>query len=139
MKVVTTNLEFQTKGENDVINLTEMVREAIEQQKITNGLVTIFGVASTAAVTIMEYEPGLVKDFPAMLERIAPKTFPYEHHKTWHDDNGRSHVKSSLVGLSLTIPLVDGSLALGTWQQVVFFELDTKPRSRKVMVQIMGK
>lgn len=96
-------------------------------------------VGSTAAITIMEYEPGLLKDFPGMLERIASKRLPYEHQKTWHDDNGHSHVKFSLVGVSLTVPLVDGMLALGTWQQIVFLELDTRPRSRKVLVQVIGE
>jgi len=87
----------------------------------------------------MEYEPGLVKDFPAVLERVVPKNHAYEHQKTWHDNNGHSHVKASLVGPSLTVPFVNGKLALGTWQQVVFVELDTRPRTRNVVLQVIGE
>lgn len=139
MKVITSSLEFRSKGENDMIDLTEKIQEVVKKQNPSNGVVVVFVVGSTAAITIMEYEPGLVTDFPGMLERIAPKHQQYEHQKTWHDDNGHSHVKSSLVGVSLTVPLVDGKLALGAWQQVVFLELDTRPRSRKVLVQLMGE
>lgn len=139
MKVITSSLEFRSKGENDMIDLTEKIQEIVKKQNPSNGVVVVFVVGSTAAITIMEYEPGLVTDFPGMLERIAPKHQQYEHQKTWHDDNGHSHVKSSLVGVSLTVPLVDGKLALGAWQQVVFLELDTRPRSRKVLVQLMGE
>lgn len=137
MKVISSSLEFRSKGENDMIDMTEKIQEVVKKQSPSNGVVVVFVVGSTAAITIMEYEPGLLKDFPHMLERIAPKQLPYEHQKTWHDDNGHSHVKSSLVGVSLTIPLVEGKLALGTWQQVVFLELDTRPRLRKVLVQLM--
>lgn len=139
MKVITSSLEFRSKGENDMIDLTEKIQEVVKKQNPSNGVVVVFVVGSTAAITIMESEPGLLKDFPGMLERIAPKRLPYEHQKTWHDDNGHSHVKSSLVGVSLTVPLVDGMLALGTWQQIVFLELDTRPRSRKVLVQVIGE
>jgi secondary thiamine-phosphate synthase enzyme len=111
----------------------------VREANLTRGVVTVFVSGSTAAVTTIEYEPGLVKDFPDMLERVAPNDLAYEHHKTWNDDNGRSHVKASLVGPSLTIPIVDGRLTLGTWQQVVLVELDTRPRTRKIVVQAMGE
>jgi len=97
-------------------------------------------VGSTAAITTMEFEPGLVKDFPAALERAAPKSgVEYEHQRRWHDGNGHSHVKASLVGPSLSIPLVGGELVLGEWQQVVLVEFDIRPRARKVVVQILGE
>lgn len=96
-------------------------------------------IGSTAALTTIEYEPGLAMDFPEMLERVAPAGIEYEHHKRWHDDNGRSHVKASLVGPSLSVPFIQGGLTLGTWQQIVLVELDTRPRKREVVVQIIGE
>jgi len=99
----------------------------------------VFVPGSTAAVTTIEFEPGLAKDFPAMLERVAPVDIDYEHQRAWHDGNGRSHVKASLVGPSLSVPFERGVLTLGTWQQIVFVELDIRPRRREVVVQVMGE
>ena len=104
-----------------------------------NGVVTVFASGSTCAVTAMEFEPGLVRDFPGMLNRIAPDKGQYDHQRTWHDNNGHSHVKASLVGPTLTVPFVDGELVLGTWQQIVFVELDIRPRDRVITLQIMGE
>lgn len=138
MPVFTKRLQFSTKGENDILDITEEVKKALEECRLREGVATIFVVGSTAALTTIEYEPGLKLDFPAMLGRLAPSNIPYEHHKTWHDDNGRSHVKASIVGPSLSVPFVDGELTLGTWQQIVLVELDTRPRKREIVVQIFG-
>jgi secondary thiamine-phosphate synthase enzyme len=139
MPVFTRRLELATEAENDVLDITERVQRAVEQSGMDAGVATIFVPGSTAAVTTMEYEPGLARDFPDMLERVAPRDIPYEHQKAWHDGNGRSHVKASLVGPSLTIPFDGGHLILGTWQQIVFVELDIRPRKREVVVQIFGE
>ena len=103
-----------------------------------NGIITLFVIGSTAAITTIEYEPGLQQDFPNMLEKIAPKRIEYQHDNTWHDGNGHSHLKASLIGPSLTIPFINGQTSLGTWQQIVFVEMDTRSRERKIVVQIIG-
>jgi len=139
MNVVTRQLEIRTRAENDVVDITKDVQKTVKESGLKNGIATVFVPGSTAAVTTMEYEPGLVHDFPSMLERVAPRDIPYEHQKTWHDDNGRSHVKASLVGPSLSVPFVDGLVILGTWQQVVLVELDIRPRERKIVVQMVGE
>jgi len=139
MEVLTKYLNLRTKGELDMIDITESVAKAISETSIRNGIVTIFVPGSTGALTTIEYEPGLLKDFPEMLERIAPKNINYEHEKTWHDHNGHSHVRASLIGPSLTIPFKDKRLTLGTWQQVVFIELDIHSRTREIVLQIIGE
>lgn len=110
----------------------------VKDSNIENGIVTIFVAGSTAAITTIEYEPGLIKDFPEMLSRIIPKNIEYEHDITWHDGNGHSHVRASLVGPSLTVPIIDSKLTLGTWQQIVLLEMDTRPRNRTLILQIMS-
>jgi len=137
--VVTRHVEVRSRAENDVIDITKDLQKAVRDSGLKDGIATVFVSGSTAAVTTMEYEPGLIEDFPGMLERVSPRGIPYEHQKTWHDDNGRSHVKASLVGPSLSVPFVDGLLTLGTWQQVVFVELDTRPRTRRIVVQMVGE
>ncbi|MHA1589299.1 MAG: secondary thiamine-phosphate synthase enzyme YjbQ [Candidatus Njordarchaeales archaeon] len=132
-------IEFETGGENDYIDITHRVEDIVKRSNIRNGLVNVFVVGSTAAITTMEYEPGLRKDLARALARIAPSDIEYEHHKRWGDDNGRSHVKASIVGPSLIIPVENGRLLLGTWQQIVFLELDTRPRRRRVVVTVMGE
>ncbi len=139
MTIITKSIKIQSKGESDIIDLNDMVSEKITESGISNGIVTVFVPGSTGALTTIEYEPGLLKDFPDMLSRIAPNEINYEHEERWHDGNGRSHVKASLVGPSLTIPFKDGSLLLGTWQQSVFVELDTRGRSRNLILQIIGE
>lgn len=139
MAVVTRHVEVRSRAENDVIDITKDLQKAVRDSGLKDGIATVFVSGSTAAVTTMEYEPGLIEDFPGMLERVSPRGIPYEHQKTWHDDNGRSHVKASLVGPSLSVPFVDGLLTLGTWQQVVFVELDTRPRTRRIVVQMVGE
>jgi secondary thiamine-phosphate synthase enzyme len=122
-----------------MIDMTSQLSNIVKESKIKNGTVTIFVSGSTAAVTTIEYESGLIHDFPVMLSRIVPKGIEYEHDNTWHDGNGHSHVRSSLIGPSITIPIIHGKLTLGTWQQVVLLEMDTRSRNRTVILQIMGK
>lgn len=139
MKVVSDTIKLQTKGEGDMIDMTSQLSNIVKESKIKNGTVTIFVSGSTAAVTTIEYESGLIHDFPEMLSRIVPKDLEYEHDNTWHDGNGHSHVRSSLIGPNITIPIIHGKLTLGTWQQVVLLEMDTRSRNRTVILQIMGK
>jgi secondary thiamine-phosphate synthase enzyme len=139
MKVVSDTIKLQTKGEGDMIDMTSQLSNIVKESKIKNGAVTIFVSGSTAAVTTIEYESGLIHDFPEMLSRIVPKDLEYEHDNTWHDGNGHSHIRSSLIGPNITIPIIDGKLTLGTWQQVVLLEMDTRSRNRTVILQIMGQ
>jgi secondary thiamine-phosphate synthase enzyme len=139
MPLFTKHLGISTKGENDIVDITEEVQDIVEESGLDAGLTTVFVPGSTAAVTTIEHESGLLKDFAQMLERTAPSNIDYEHHKRWHDDNGRSHLKSSLVGPSLSVPFSEGRLTLGTWQQIVFVEFDTRPRNREVVIQVLGE
>jgi secondary thiamine-phosphate synthase enzyme len=139
MTVITKTIEINSKGENDIVDITDQTLKAILESKLQNGIVTIFVSGSTAAVTTMEYEPGLRTDFPMMLNRIIPKDIKYKHDETWHDGNGHSHVRASLIGPSLTVPFKDRNLILGTWQQIVFCELDTRSRERRITLQIIGE
>ena len=139
MTVITKTIEINSKGENDMVDITDQTLKAILESRLENGIVTIFVSGSTAAVTTMEYEPGLRTDFPMMLNRIIPKDIKYKHDETWHDGNGHSHVRASLIGPSLTVPFKDRNLILGTWQQIVFCELDTRSRERRITLQIIGE
>jgi len=136
--IVTQYVILSSKGENDIIDITNNVEKILRESKLKNGIITLFVVGSTAAITTIEYEPGLEQDFPNMLEKIAPKGIEYQHDNTWHDGNGHSHLKASLIGPSLTIPFINGQTSLGTWQQIVFVEMDTRSRERKIVVQIIG-
>ena len=138
MVVVTKEVHLRTEGEVQIIDITDIVNRALDESEIENGIVTVFVPGSTAAVTTIEYEPGLLKDLPAALERLFPKDIQYEHEKRWHDGNGHSHVRAAFLGPSLTIPFRNKRMMLGTWQQLVFVELDNKPRSRKIILQIIG-
>ena len=139
MSVFYDEIKIKTKGEVDILDITSDIQKVIDKAKINNGLVCIFVPGSTGTITTIEYEPGLKKDFPRALQKIAPKGEYYNHHETWHDDNGHSHVRASLMGPSVTIPVKDGNLLHGTWQQIVFVELDTSPRNRKIIVQLIGE
>ncbi len=139
MQVVTKQLSIRTRGENDILDITNEVSAAIGETRSKNGVVTIFVPGATGALTTIEYEPGLLRDFPNFLERIAPKNLAYEHEKRWHDGNGHSHVRASLLGASLSVPFIDGELTLGTWQQIVFIELDVHSRVRNLILQIVGE
>ena len=139
MTVITKNVQIKSKSENDIIDITDQVSKIVKESKIENGAVIVFIVGSTAAITTIEYEPGLQKDFPEMLSRLAPKEIEYAHDNAWHDGNGHSHVRASLIGPSLAIPIIEGRLTLGTWQQVVLVEMDTRPREREIILQIIGE
>jgi secondary thiamine-phosphate synthase enzyme len=136
--VHTAELRYDTAREGDMIDITEAVQQAVHESALKSGTVTVFVIGSTAAITTIEYEPGLQKDLPDALERVAPKGGSYEHERRWHDDNGHSHVRASLIGPSLTVPIIDGRLTLGTWQQIVLLELDTRPRQRQIVLQMIG-
>ena len=138
--VKTKRIKFKTKGNCDVVNITNEVSQAIAQSDIADGIATVFNVGSTAGVTTTEYEPGLVNyDIAAAFEKIAPEKARYEHEETWHDDNGHSHVRASLLGASLSVPIVDGQMTLGTWQQIILVDFDTRPRTRTIICQIVGQ
>jgi len=134
VKVVRKELHFNTAGEIDVVNITGMVEKAVKDSGIRNGLVTVFIPGATGAITTIEFEPNLVQDFKDILEKLIPKTGRYRH-----PVNGHSHLRASILGPSLSVPVADGNLILGTWQQIVFVELDVRPRSRRLIVQIIGE
>ncbi len=137
--VYTHTLEIATEGDCQLVDITEGVQKGVVQSGLVNGVVTVFNVGSTAGITTIEYEPGLVRfDMKAAFEKLAPEEGHYEHEKTWHDDNGHSHVRASLLGPSLAVPFCEGRLTLGTWQQIVLIDFDTRQRTRKVICQVMG-
>ena len=139
MQIATRTIFLRSKGEGDMIDITPETSKILTESKLRDGIITIFVSGSTAAVTTIEYEPGLKQDFPNMLSRIAPRNMEYQHENMWHDGNGHSHVRASLIGPSLTIPFKNSTLMLGTWQQIVFLEMDTRKRERNVILQMMGE
>ncbi|MCO6487761.1 MAG: YjbQ family protein [Phaeodactylibacter sp.] len=140
MQIVTRTIEFATRGYTDIIDLTPRIRQALADTGLQEGQVTVFAVGSTAGISTVEYEPGLVgHDVKNMLEQIAPYGKNYQHNKTWGDDNGAAHLRSALVGTSYVAPFTNGQLLLGTWQQVIFIDFDTRPRQRKVVLQFLGE
>lgn len=139
MAVITRKADLSSRREGEIIDITPEIAEAVGSTGLRNGTVTVFVQGSTGAITTMEYEPGLVRDLPDALERVAPSGATYRHEERWHDGNGHSHVRASLLGPGITIPFVEGKLTLGTWQQVVFMELDVRGRSRELIFQIIGE
>ena len=139
MGVYSDQINIKTNGEIDIIDITGEIQNSIDKSKLKDGIICIFVPGSTGTLTTIEYEPGLMKDLPQALEKIAPKDIYYNHHETWHDDNGHSHVRASLMGPSITVPFRNKKLIHGTWQQIVFVELDTRPRNREIIVQIVGE
>ena len=138
--VKTESLKIETKGNCHIVDITPDVHRALEKSGINSGTVTVFNVGSTAGITTTEYEPGLVNyDLETAFEKIAPQNARYEHEETWHDDNGHSHVRASILGPSLTVPFVDSQLTLGTWQQIILVDFDTRARTRTVICQIIGE
>jgi secondary thiamine-phosphate synthase enzyme len=136
--VTTESLHVRTRGQGDVHDLTAEVARAVSAARLAAGTVTVFVTGSTAGITTIEFEPGAVSDLDRAFERVAPRRGDYAHHLRWGDDNGSSHVRAAMLGPSLTVPVVGGRLALGTWQQVVLVEFDTGPRDREIIVQAMG-
>jgi secondary thiamine-phosphate synthase enzyme len=139
MAISTHRHTVTTRGQGDIHDVTGAVSSAVAASELTSGVVTLFVVGSTAALTTIEFEPGAVADFNRLFEEIAPRDAEYDHHQRWGDDNGSSHVRASLLGPSLTIPFVDEALSLGTWQQVVLVEFDTRGRKRDIVIQVVGE
>lgn len=139
MTVTTKGLQLNTRGNCDIIDITPQVSGEVERSGLEAGTVTIFVSGSTAGVTTVEYEPGLVSDLQALFERIVPQGIDYRHNIRWGDGNGHAHVRASLLGASLTIPFTQKSLMLGTWQQIVFIDFDNRPRSRQIVLQFIGE
>ena len=137
--VNTVRFTIATTGQGDVRDITKEITTAVESAEFDDGLATVSVIGSTAAVTTIEFEPGAVADFDRLLERLAPRDAQYAHHERWGDDNGSSHVRAALLGSSVTLPFSAGQLMLGTWQQVVVVECDTRSRDREIIVQLMGE
>jgi secondary thiamine-phosphate synthase enzyme len=138
--VKTEQVQVDTRGNSDVVNITDDVSRIVAASGLRAGVVTLFNVGSTAGLTTTEFEPGLANhDIAATFERIAPAGGHYEHEQTWHDDNGHSHVRATLLGPSLSVPFVDGELTLGTWQQIILVDFDTRARRRTVVCQLVGE
>jgi secondary thiamine-phosphate synthase enzyme len=138
--VKTEQIQVRTRGNCQVVDITTDVGKVVGSCGLTAGVVTLFHIGSTAGLTTTEYEPGLAEhDLKAAFERLAPAAGHYEHENTWHDDNGHSHVRASLLGPSLAVPFTDGRLTLGTWQQIILIDFDTRPRTRTVVCQILGE
>jgi secondary thiamine-phosphate synthase enzyme len=132
------DIRFSTSGNGDLHDLSEKVREIISQSKVDSGLVNIFALGSTAAIGVIEYEPGLKRDLPEMLNRLIPASRSYGHEQAWHDGNGHSHLQATLLGPELTLPVRDGELLTGTWQQIIHLECDIRSRNREVVVTVYG-
>ena len=139
MEIETYSISLSTKGNCDIVDITEKVMNLITQNNFGEGNVLVFAGGSTAGVTTIEYEPGLVEDYPKFFERIAPANINYEHDNTWHDGNGHSHIRAAMQGASLTIPFIKGRLLLGTWQQIILVDFDNRSRKREITVQVTGK
>jgi len=137
MAVKTEYISVSTRGNRDVIDLTPDVKRILAESGVRNGIVTVFVPGSTAAVTTVEYEPGLKKDIDTYLNRLFPYGEKYMHHETWHDDNGSAHLQAAVIGPSLTVPFLEGEPVLGTWQQIVVIDCDTRPRNRKILFQLV--
>jgi secondary thiamine-phosphate synthase enzyme len=139
MQVKLNHIFLNTRGNTDIIDITQKVSEGVIASGLTNGLVTVFCPSSTSGVTTLEYEPGVQQDLKRIFNEVVPAEGEYLHDKAWHDGNGHSHIRAALLKASLTIPLVNGQLTLGTWQQIVYIDFDTRPRKREIIVQIMGE
>lgn len=136
--VSTEEISISTQGECDITDITPQVTDAVAKSGVASGIVTVFIAGSTAGVTTIEYEPGLVSDLKAMWQRLVPKGIAYGHDQHWGDGNGYSHVRAALLGASLVVPVSNGKLSLGTWQQIVVIDFDNRPRTRRVVLQVVG-
>jgi secondary thiamine-phosphate synthase enzyme len=137
--ILTRRREIATNGEGDARDITDIVMAVTAEAGLDRGIATVFVVGSTAGVTTIEYERGAVADLNAVFEQLAPRAAEYQHHRRWGDDNGSSHVRGALLGPSLTVPVEDGKLVLGTWQQIVLIDFDTRPRRREIVIQLVGE
>ena len=137
--IITRRIGLKTKGDCHIIDITRQVAQEVADSGLKDGTVTVFVTGSTGGVTTVEYESGLISDLRDLFDRLAPSNIPYQHNLRWGDGNGHAHVRASLVGPSLTVPFVDQKLTLGTWQQIVFIDFDNRPRSRELVLQLMGE
>jgi len=137
--IKTDEIKFETSGAGDIIDLTDAIAEAVNKSGLNAGTITAFVPGSTGGISTIEFEPGLLKDVPRLMEELIPSSRTYQHDETWHDGNGFSHLRSTLIGPDITVPFAAGRMTLGTWQQVVFLEFDNRPRSRSIVLQIMGE
>ncbi len=137
--VITQEFNLSAKGYCDIHNITDQVAQAVQEGGLTSGIATVFTPSATSAITTVEYESGMLADFEALFERIAAQAWEYKHNERWHDGNGFSHVRAALLGPSLSVPFVEGKLTLGTWQEIAFLDFDNRPRSRRIIVQLVGE
>jgi len=138
MEIHTTTISVSTRGNCDIIDITDKVANLITKNDFAEGNALIFAGGSTAGVTTIEYEQGLLQDYPKFFEKIIPSNANYEHDNTWHDGNGHSHIRASIQGASLTVPFAEGRLLIGTWQQIVFVDFDNRSRKREIIIQLFG-
>jgi len=139
MAVETRSISLQTEGHADIVNITEQVQEEVKKSGLRDGIVTVFTPSSTSAISTVEYESGCIQDLQRLFDEIIPPDREYAHNARWGDGNGHSHARAALVKASFTIPFVDQSLTLGTWQQIIFLDFDNRPRSRELILQVMGE
>jgi len=139
MNITTLSFNVKTKGFNDIIDITEKVQSLVEESNLKEGSALVFVGGSTAGITTIEYEPGLLKDYPAFFEKLIPSKSKYHHDETWHDGNGYAHIRAALQGASFTVPFVNQKLLLGTWQQIILLDFDNTARTRTIYVQLIGK
>lgn len=139
MTVITKKIKLNTEGKTDIIDITSEVLSQLGECRLKNGVAVVFVPGATGAITVLEYEPGLVKDLKKALEVIAPQDGIYSHNKKWGDMNGYSHIRASILGPSLSVPFINSNLQLGKWQQIIFIELDNRPRSREIILQFIGE
>jgi secondary thiamine-phosphate synthase enzyme len=139
MTIANDSLSIETRGDSDMIDLTDRLTLLLQKHRLKNGHMIVFVPGSTAGITTIEYEPGLKKDFSLLMERLIPRNARYFHEETWNDGNGHSHVRASLLGPSITVPFGAGKLLLGTWQQIVLVDYDNRPRSRDLVIQFVGE
>jgi secondary thiamine-phosphate synthase enzyme len=132
-------IQLETGGAGDIHDITDKIEESVRKSGINNGMVNVFVPGSTGGITTIEFEPGLKKDVPELMEKLVPSNRDYEHDKTWGDGNGFSHLRAALIGPSLTAPVVSGSVRHGTWQQIVFLDFDNRPRTREIVITVMGE
>ncbi len=137
--VITHEFNLSCQGYCDIRNITEAVTGAVRSSGLKNGTATVFTPSATSAITTVEYEDGMLADFEAFFERVASQTWEYKHNERWHDGNGFSHVRAALLGPSLTLPVIDGRLTLGQWQEIAFLDFDNRNRSRRIIVQMVGE
>jgi secondary thiamine-phosphate synthase enzyme len=139
MVIINSSIIIQTSGKTDIVDITHKINEKVVESRVNNGNIVLFIPGSTAALSTIEFESGVINDLRKAVERLAPRDIPYEHDARWGDGNGHAHVRAALLGPSLTIPIVNKRLLLGTWQQIVLLDFDNRPRKREIIIQTIGE